>query len=233
VAVASERAFLARCGADGAAGLAPWCRAAAVALSALYVRAWRRRSTPAPGAATSELQAGARGGCGRWQLQRAVSLEARKGLSLTRLANEKRKAARSRPGRADLSKGRRAADMRPLENALGVVTLRAAPSLCAAAAQLPLRAAPPCWPVKKQNAELAEMLDALHEGTQGAGNGGGNGGSAGCFGCGAKPPTPSVRLSQSLSGRVSQSGGEAQSPASRGDRLAAVAVDVTEAPKAL
>lgn len=57
------------------------------------------------------------------------------------------------------------------------------------------------------------------------------------LGCGAKPGvphTPSVRLSQSISGRVSQSGnGEPQSPASRADRLTAVAVDVVDTPKAL
>jgi hypothetical protein len=90
--------------------------------------------------------------------------------------------------------------------------------------------------VKKQQADLAEMLDALHEGTQGAQGGGNGGASAGCFGCGAKPAvphTPSVRLSQSISGRVSQSGAEPQSPASRGDRLMdSVAVDVAT-PKAL
>jgi hypothetical protein len=60
--------------------------------------------------------------------------------------------------------------------------------------------------VKRQNAELAEMLDVLHE--QLHLRDGGN--ITGCFGCGVKPapPTPSVRLSATLRGRLSQDGAE-------------------------
>ena len=90
--------------------------------------------------------------------------------------------------------------------------------------------------VKKQNAELADMLDTLHE--QQRSRQSGSQGGAGCFGCGARPavpPTPSVCLSQSISGRLSQGGAAPPaSPSSRGQMLmdhSSVTVDVAGAPK--
>ena len=83
--------------------------------------------------------------------------------------------------------------------------------------------------VKRQNAELADMLDALHE-QQHLREGGSNVGAAGCFGCNAKPAvphTPIGDLMQSLRGRVSQGGAEPwTSASSRCEKLMSVAIDV-------
>lgn len=61
--------------------------------------------------------------------------------------------------------------------------------------------------VKRQNAELADMMDVLQEQLRLRD---GSGGDTCCFGCGAKPapPTRSVRLSEAVRSRISQDNAE-------------------------
>ena len=78
--------------------------------------------------------------------------------------------------------------------------------------------------VKKQNAELADMVATLHD-KQRSWEGDRRNGGAGCFGCGAKPAMP---LAPSLSGRMSQDDAVPRASASnRGQQLTeSVALDV-------